>query len=141
MTAEIIPLHPDVAIPEALKWISPGDRHVTPEEVLWIIWVPYYDIQEIARLEKTLAHTSFDLPAKRSPDIETIFWVIKQIIWKEIHLEVIHNFLENTSENTARFRADLQRCGALLQKIAWVKSEENKKKIVNWEMIFSRLGL
>lgn len=137
MTAEVIPLNRNTVIPNTLRWISEWDKHATPENVLSIIWVPYYNIEQITQLETTLSHVSFQWPATRSPDINTIFWVIEEIIeGKDIN--TIHGFLTDTWENTARARADLQRCWALLQKIAWIQPNWGT---INWTLIFSRLKL
>lgn len=96
-----------------------------------------YDIWLINRLERELWNINLTLPAKKSPDIPKIIWVIEQIIWEEVSLHNIYQYLENTSKNPVSARNDLQRCRALLQKISWIQDQQD----VNWELIFLRLEL
>lgn len=136
MIAEITSLFPE----GRERWEDSSPAYditdTSPQEVLQLIWVPYYDIEVIAKLERELKNIHLDLPAKQSPDITKIFWVIEQICdWTQ--LSDINNFLENSAVNSKRARADMQRCWMLLQKIAWIKNQQD----INWNLIFSRLEL
>jgi hypothetical protein len=129
--AEIVPIRPDIEIPDELKWIPHVQVQVTD-----IVSQPHYDIETITRLEKELKNINLDLPAVKSPDIPQIIWVIEQIIWNKVSLQNIHQYLEDTVQNSSKSRNDLQRCGTLLQKIAGIKNE-----VINWNLIFPRLNL
>jgi len=94
-----------------------------------------YDIDKIGELEAGYMWTALPRPAIRNEHIPEILEIIKQIVGAT-DIQSIHNFLNNTSIESTQARIDLQKCWAILNKIAWIQD-----KAINWNTIFSRLQL